>query len=141
MRSIEEHRQQIESRGVKIVAISVDPPQVTKEHAARRGYSFLFLADETLEVIGRYDLVHKGGSGSSDIARPAEFLLNPQGVVRWRNLTESYRVRAKGEQILEALDRAGVPAAGPTEPNESRGDRNAAPNRSPVAPPVPVPAR
>ncbi len=118
MRSLEEHKQQIESRGVKIVAISVDPPHVTKEHAAKRGYSFLFLADEKLEVIGRYDLVHKGGSGSSDIARPAEFLLDPQGVVRWRNLTESYRVRPKGEQILEALDQAGVPTAGSADRND-----------------------
>lgn len=117
MRSIEEHKQQIESRGVKIVAISVDPPQVTKEHAAKQGYSFLFLSDEKLEVIRRYDLLHEGGFRGTDIARPAEFLLDPQGIVRWRNLTESYRVRPKGEQLLEALDQAGVPPARSANPN------------------------
>ncbi len=115
MRSIEEHKQQIESRGVKIVAISVDPPQVTRDHAAKQGYSYLFLSDEKLDVIRRYDLLHEGGFRGADIARPAEFLLDPRGVVRWRNLTESYRVRPKGEQILEALDRAGVPAPGSTD--------------------------
>ncbi|MCL6480473.1 MAG: peroxiredoxin family protein [Firmicutes bacterium] len=118
MRSIEEHKQEIESRGVKIVAISVDPPHITKEHAAKQGYSYLFLSDEKLDVIRRYDLVHKGGAGSSDIARPAEFLIDPQGVVRWRNLTESYQVRPKGKQILEALDQAGVPATGSTDRKE-----------------------
>ena len=35
-----------------------------------------------------------------DVARPAEFLLDRNGIVRWRNLTEDYRVRARVEEIL-----------------------------------------
>lgn len=35
------------------------------------------------------------------MARPAEFLLDRSGMVRWRNLTEDYRVRARPEEILE----------------------------------------
>lgn len=100
----------MESRGVKIVAVSVDPPQVTRDHIAKQNYNFLFLCDEKLEVIRRYDLVHPAGFRGADIARPAEFLLDSTGTVRWVNLTESYRVRPKGEQLLEAMDKAGVPA-------------------------------
>jgi hypothetical protein len=37
-----------------------------------------------------------------DIARPAEFLLDSSGVIRWVNLTEDYRVRARPDQIMEA---------------------------------------
>ena len=37
-----------------------------------------------------------------DIARPAEFLVDSSGIVRWRMLTENYWVRARPEQILEA---------------------------------------
>jgi peroxiredoxin len=36
----------------------------------------------------------------ADIARPAEFLIDRTGTVRWRNLTEDYRVRAHGDEIL-----------------------------------------
>jgi peroxiredoxin len=36
-----------------------------------------------------------------DVARPAEFLVDRTGTVRWRNLTEDYRVRARVEQMLE----------------------------------------
>ena len=36
-----------------------------------------------------------------DVARPAEFLLDRTGTVRWRNLTEDYRVRARPAEILE----------------------------------------
>jgi hypothetical protein len=35
------------------------------------------------------------------VARPAEFLLDRTGTVRWRNLTEDYRVRARPKEILE----------------------------------------
>ena len=38
-----------------------------------------------------------------DIARPAEFLLDSNCIVRWVNLTENIAVRARPEQVLEAL--------------------------------------
>lgn len=93
---------------MRIAAVSVDPPDVTREHVARQGYTYLFLSDSEREVIRRWDLVHEGGAQESDIARPAEFLIDPDGFVRWRNLTESFRIRPKGEEILEALEGAGL---------------------------------
>ena len=68
----------------------------------KAGYSFPFLSDQNTEAIRRYDLVHKGaGISGNDIARPAEFLLDSTGTVRWVNLTENYWVRARPEQVLE----------------------------------------
>ncbi len=62
----------------------------------------------------RYDLLHPGaGPKGADIARPAEFLIDPSGTVRWRNLTEDYKVRIRGTQVLEALDSLGVGARMP----------------------------
>ena len=53
-------------------------------------------------MIRRYDLIHAGaGNQGEDIARPAEFLLDASGTVRWVNLTENYWVRARPEEILE----------------------------------------
>ena len=70
---------------------------------SKSGYSFTFLSDPQAEVIRRYDLVHAGaGINGQDIARPAEFLLDTDGVVRWVNLTENYWVRARPEQVMEA---------------------------------------
>ena len=76
---------------------------VSRDLAQKAGYSFPLLSDPRAETIRRYDLVH-GGAGikGQDIARPAEFLLDSSGVVRWINLTENYWVRARPEQILEA---------------------------------------
>ena len=92
--------------GIRPVAISVDPPEVSRDLTQKAGYTFTFLSDPRAEVIRRYDLVHAGaGIDGQDIARPAEFLLDSSGVVRWVNLTENYWVRARPEQILEAADK------------------------------------
>lgn len=67
------------------------------------GYTFTFLSDPELETIRRYDLVHaKELASGEDIARPAEFLLDPSGTIRWRMVTENFSVRVRAEQVLEA---------------------------------------
>lgn len=114
MRGLQEKREQFEARRVRVVAISVDPPEVNREHTRKQGYTFTFLSDPEAEVIHRYDLLHeKGGPESTDIARPAEFLIDSAGTIRWVNLTDDYRVRARPEQILQVLDRLGRTAPTP----------------------------
>jgi peroxiredoxin len=89
--------------GIRPVAISVDSPEVNRDLCENAGYTFTFLSDPKAQAIRRYDLVHAGaGIDGQDIARPAEFLLDSSGTVRWLNLTENYWVRARPEEILEA---------------------------------------
>jgi peroxiredoxin len=84
------------------VAISVDSPQASRSLMQKQGYTFTFLSDPNAEAIRSYDLVHAGqGEGGHDIARPAEFLLDSTGTVRWIHLTENYWVRARAEEVLE----------------------------------------
>jgi peroxiredoxin len=91
--------------GIRPVAISVDLPEVSRDLCEKAGYTFTFLSDPKAEVIRRYDLVHAGqGIDGQDIARPAEFLLDSSGTIRWVNLTENYWVRARPEQILDAAN-------------------------------------
>jgi peroxiredoxin len=92
----------LEEVGIRPVAISVDTPAVSRDLMQKAGYTFTFLSDPKAEVIRRYDLVHAGaGIGGQDVARPAEFLVDSTGTVRWINLTENYWVRARPEQIIE----------------------------------------
>jgi peroxiredoxin len=88
---------------VKPVAISVDAPEQSRDLRNKAGYTYTFLSDPRAEVIRRYGVLHKGGGeDGQDIARPAEFLVDRSGTVRWRNLTEDWRVRARPEQMLTA---------------------------------------
>ena len=72
---------------------------------SKAGYTFPFLSDPKAEVIRRYDLLHvAGGPNGTDISRPAEFLVDTTGTVRWVNFTEDMRVRAKAETMLAAAN-------------------------------------
>ena len=103
MRGIRDALQEFTAQGIRPVAISVDPPDLSENLRKKQGYAFTFLCDPKAEVIRRYDLLHKaGGPGESDIARPAEFLVDRSGTVRWENFTEDIRVRPRAEQMLAA---------------------------------------
>jgi peroxiredoxin len=101
LRSIERSLDKLEEVGIRPVAISVDTPEVSRELCTKAGYTFTVLSDPQADVIRRYDVVHAGaGVNGQDIARPAEFLVDTSGTVRWVNLTENYWVRARPEQFI-----------------------------------------
>ena len=79
----------------------MDSPSISADLAKKAGYTFPILSDPNAEVIRRYDLLHKGaGPEGHDISRPAEFLLDSTGTVRWTNFTEDIRIRAKADEML-----------------------------------------
>ena len=85
------------------VAISVDTPEESRALCKKAGYTFPLLSDAKTEAITRYGILHKDAvQKGHDIARPAEFLVDRNGIVRWRNLTGELRVRARPEEMLDA---------------------------------------
>ena len=105
MRSFQQRLPEFESRGIRVVAISVDAPEINRRQRQKRGYTYTFLSDPKADVIRRYDLLHAGACPNGiDIARPAEFLIDSTGIIRWVNLTENIGARARPEQVLKAFD-------------------------------------
>ncbi len=81
----------------------MDSVDETRNLCRKQGYTFDFLSDPQAEVIRRYGVLHAGGApDAKDIARPAEFLLDRAGIVRWENFTENLGVRARPQQVLAA---------------------------------------
>ena len=102
--------QDFEKLGVKVAAISVDSPSESQDLCRKAGYTYTFLSDPNTEAIRRYDLLHKGaGMKGHDIARPAEFLIDSFGTIRWINLTDDLRVRARPDQMLQAASTLASP--------------------------------
>ena len=69
------------------------------------GLDFAILSDSELELTKALGLVHeKGGMPPDfkDIPRPAVFIVQ-DGTVRWRSLTDNWRVRVRPEPLLDAL--------------------------------------
>ena len=106
MRGFEQHLNEFHQRGVEVLAISVDSPAESQKLCQSRGYTFPFLSDPKAEMIRLYGVRHANGRGEGkDIARPAEFLVDATGTIRWVNLTDDIRVRARPESVLAAIDR------------------------------------
>jgi peroxiredoxin len=103
LRGIQQSLDKFNATGIRPVAISVDSIETSRDLAQKNGFTFTILSDPNAEAIRAYDLVHAGaGEDGGDIARPAEFLLDSTGTVRWLNLTGNYWKRATPEQMLEA---------------------------------------
>lgn len=61
------------------------------------------------ETIRAYGVLHEhGGEEGRDIARPAEFLVDASGMIRWRNLAETLLARLRPETVLRAMDETGL---------------------------------
>jgi peroxiredoxin len=105
LRSFQQRLPEFEARGIRVVGISVDLPDINQRQSQKLGYTFPLLSDPKAQVIRRYDVLHRGaGPKGADIARPAEFLIDSNRIVRWVNLTDNIAVRARPEQVLDAFD-------------------------------------
>jgi peroxiredoxin len=110
LRSFQKRLPDFDSRRIRIVAISVDAPGVSQHLRETAGYSFLFLSDSNLQAIRVWDLMHPhAGEGGADIARPAEFLLDSDRRVRWRNLAGDILVRTRPDEVLKVADAVNHP--------------------------------
>jgi peroxiredoxin len=88
-----------------VLAVSVDAPEESRKMAAELGLEYTLLSDGDLSAIDAWGVRHAGGyPGGRDIARPATFLIDAEGRVRWRELTDNWRVRLRPERVIEQLD-------------------------------------
>ena len=94
---------EIRALDAEVLAISVDPPEKSREIVEAYGITFPVLSDPDLTAIDLFDVRHVGGGLDGDIARPATFILDREGRVVWRQLTENWRIRLRPETVLEQL--------------------------------------
>jgi peroxiredoxin len=87
-----------------VVAITVDTIEESTRLAEKLGLEFQILSDVQEEAIRTWGLVHENTKpGGGAISRPAIFLVEPDGIISWRQLTDDYRVRARAGDLLEVL--------------------------------------
>lgn len=102
---LEKSRGEIERRGVRVVALSVDPPEKLALMQRSSKSNFLFVSDPSGKVLDLLDVRHaQGGDQGQDVAQSASFLIDGGGKVLWRNLAANYRERVPPAQIVAAID-------------------------------------
>jgi peroxiredoxin len=83
-----------------LIAISVDPPEKNKELQAKLKVNYPLLSDIDLSTIRAYGVE----DSENAIAWPAVFIVSPAGIIRWRSLAETYKVRPLSQEIMDALE-------------------------------------
>jgi peroxiredoxin len=97
----------IRALDAEVLAISADPVEQGRGVVEQLQLDYAVLSDPGLVAIDAYGLRHVGGGLDGDIARPAVYVLDRDGRVVWRDLTENWRVRVRPQQLIDVL--AGVP--------------------------------
>ena len=63
---------------------------------------FAFLSDADHAVIARYGILNPD-AGSRFIPHPATYVIDREGVVRWRDIETDYKIRPANEAIVAAV--------------------------------------
>lgn len=76
---------------------------IQKLHERSSGnYDFPFLEDKNHKVIDRYGLFNPDGKGWP---HPATYVIDKQGMVRWKFIEVDYRKRPTNAQIMSELEK------------------------------------
>ncbi|MBI4525269.1 MAG: redoxin domain-containing protein [Deltaproteobacteria bacterium] len=95
-----------EKEKTQILAVSIDSHDNSRllvrriKEKYRGDFDFPLLEDRNHRVIDRYGLLNPDGKGWP---HPATFIIDKQGIVRWKYIEEDYKKRPSNEQILQAL--------------------------------------
>jgi peroxiredoxin len=87
--------------------VSVDPPEAAEALRRRLQLGSTFLSDRQGAVLDQLNIRHRGGQDGTDVAFPAQVLVERDGIVRWAFQSTSVRHRARPEAIFAAIDALG----------------------------------
>ena len=114
----------LDGHGVNLVALSKDTVEEAATHKTRDGLSMTLLADPKLDVIRQYGVEHHKALGFNTgsftlfgiplaltpsfktMAIPTSLLVDEQGVIRWIDQTDDYRLRSSNERVLQGVREA-----------------------------------
>ena len=91
---------------VQLLTVSIDSHEKSRELIQRLesetpgGVDFPLLEDQNHRVIDRYGLLNPEGKGWP---HPATYVIDKEGIVRWKFVEVNYKVRPTNNMIFDAL--------------------------------------
>jgi peroxiredoxin len=95
------------TRGYNIVGLSYDAPETLATFAAKTGVGYTLLSDEKsamIDALGLRDPAYAAGSFAAGVPKAAVLIIDKAGVVRWKSVSDDYKVRPQNAQIIAAVD-------------------------------------
>ena len=87
----------------QVFGISVDTFFALKAFRDQRGFTFPLLSDFNKQVIRDYDVVNEDMIGLKGIAKRAVFVLDKDGVVRYREVLDDARNEPSYQKVYDAV--------------------------------------
>jgi peroxiredoxin len=90
---------------VQVVAVVAQRSQPVRRYIEETGLPFNILVDASRDVLKAYGVWHAVGLDAWNIARPALFLIDRSGTIRYSFIADRQDEFPAHEEILRALDR------------------------------------
>jgi peroxiredoxin len=89
---------------VHLVAIVAQKAEAVRRYIEETGLPFDILIDETREVAKSYGVWHAWGLDAYNIARPAVFLIDQSGAIRYSFIAKRQDQYPSPEEIMGAIE-------------------------------------
>ena len=89
---------------MQVVTVVAQRSDAVRRYVEETGLPFNILVDESREALKAYGVWHRIGLDAWNIARPALFLIDPSGSIRYSFIAESQEEFPSHDEILKALD-------------------------------------
>jgi peroxiredoxin Q/BCP len=104
MSEIEKNMPELEKRGARTVTIMAQDPARMQDYLKSHSHPFPVLADAGRKVVKEYGVYVRANFESINIARPANFVLDATGTIRFIHISSVQIEFASFDDILAALD-------------------------------------
>jgi methyl-accepting chemotaxis protein len=91
---------------VQVVAVVAQSSTVVRRYIEETGLPFNILIDESRDVLKAYGVWHRLGLDAWNIARPALFLIDRTGAIRYSFVGDTQQEFPSHEEIVAALNAA-----------------------------------
>ena len=96
---MQEYAKKIHGYNAEIVGISSDDAIQMSKSIRELGVKFLLISDTQRRIIKQYGVLHP----KQGISRPAVFIIDKHGLVRYVKVGKDYRDRPPSHSLLQAL--------------------------------------
>jgi len=106
LRRWEDLRPELDARGIQLVTVSTDTPEEIRTQRARHGAHATMLSDRDLAITDRYGLRNPTNitpHGIMGMPIPTTFLVDAQGIIRWKDQATNYQERSHPDRVLAAI--------------------------------------
>jgi len=119
---IEKHLDELKALGASVVAVSPETPEHVAETIKKVGAEYTILSDPEMLAATAYNLTFEvdpgtqkkyhgygidletwNANGEWKLPVPALYVIDKQGIIRWRHVDEDYRKRVKGRDVVAAV--------------------------------------